>query len=694
MRVHVETVSIPKIDQGRLSGFISRLENSKSKQRPGILNEARSYLLSHPNLAIEGARYLAEKPGNRNTNELLESLQPENVTEFLSRNGKTPKKQDFLNIFISLTGPGGEIAQAMMIGYLYQPTRELKNAKKDLGKQQKAAIKANKIGLGLAEALLETPDEETKTQVLKIIGQNLAQPDNRENLFIDFLMANSAFAQSTTQAAHADEILRYINNLSMQTIGVDIIQKYALFISQFEQPVKLTPSITMTLFKPNKVPPLRTVWGNPKEVHHHSFGRIAQSLSDQLTEYARSSLGKTVVFTVDEPQTTEIGVVSVRLLLKNIAQQLEQAPGGFIWRIIPAPQGRMILVFGESYELDPLSPETWLLISEKISQFTKKTDNPKSSLPIKPDELNSIIEFLKPLNIDDEKLALAVPQIIKEAQGGLHAISKKGIRSILDLPHENYLRNLGLQEIFFRQEENGIRINTIWNNGEFSFFLDRNYEIYGLGTLSESNQNWLLMIVFSYLKAIKNRGEEKINFLDESSLDEIPDLVEDEGRRNGDPLKQVARDPFLRVLALGDHSHEISIPLFERDVQFHYGIGLATLNSIFLQVQENQSLITDPKSDLNIYLDSFPHGQSIRNLIMSIFKRAENKTSQPRWIEGELAGEKVKKFRPTKPPDGYNPATDLYMLTFVRETERPDSKPREVNCPGVANKILDLTTVH
>ncbi len=694
MGVNVESKSVPTINQGKLAGFITRLEVARSKQRPGILNEVQGYLLSHPNLALEGINYLAGKPGNRNTNELLERLEPENVTEFLSRNGKTPRKKDFLDIFTFLTGPGHEIAQAMMIGYLLQSTRELKDARKDLEKQQRAALKANKIGLGLAEALLETSDEKIRAQVLEIIDQNLVQPDSRENLFIDFLMANSAFAQSITQAAHADEILRYINYLSMQTIGVDIIQKYALSISQFEQPVRLTPNITMTLFKPNKVPPLRTVWGNPKEVHHHSFGRIAQSLSDQLIEYAKNSLGKTAVFTVDEPQTTEIGIVSVHLLLENIAQQLEQAPGGFIWRIIPAPQGRMILVFGESVELDPLSPETWLLISDKIFQYTKKTDRLKSPLPIKPEELDSILEFLKPHNIDNEKLAFSVPQIINEAQGGLHAISKKGIRATLNLPHEDYLRNLGLQEIFFRQEENGIRINTIWNNGEFSFFLDRNYEIHGLGKLSESNQNWLLMIVFSYLKAIKNRGEEKINFLDESSLDEIPDLVEDGNLQKGNPSRQVARDPFLRVLALGDHSHEISVPLFERDVQFHYGIGLATLNSIFLQIQENQSLITDPQSDVNVYLDSFPHGQSIRNLIMSIFKRAENKTSQPRWIEGKLAGETVKKFRPTNPPDGYNPATDLYMLTFVRETERPDSKPREVNCPGVANKILDLITVH
>ena len=82
------------------------------------------------------------------------------------------------------------------------------------------------------------------------------------------------------------------------------------------------------------------------------------------------------------------------------------------------------------------------------------------------------------------------------------------------------------------------------------------------------------------------------------------------------------------------------------------------------------------------------------NLIISIFERAKNKISQPRWVLGRLAGEDVLQFRPTKPPTGYNPASDLYMITFVRETELPDAKPREVNCPGVADKILDLTTIH
>ena len=109
---------IPKIDQGRLSGFISKLESSTRKQRPGILNEVRGYLLSHPNLAVEGVDYLTERQGNRNAQELLENLQPENITEYLSENGRTPRKKDFLDIFSFLTGPGHEIAQAMLIGYL------------------------------------------------------------------------------------------------------------------------------------------------------------------------------------------------------------------------------------------------------------------------------------------------------------------------------------------------------------------------------------------------------------------------------------------------------------------------------------------------------------------------------------------------------------------------------------------------
>ncbi len=689
-----ELQSVPTINGGKMSGYLSRLERSGRKQRPTIINEVQGYLLSHPALAIEGISFLTEKQGNRNAKELLEKMQPENVIEFLSKNGKTAKKTDFLNIFDSLNGSGNEIAQAMMIGYLQQPTQELKDAKKDLGKQQKAAVKANKIGSGLAAALLETADLEIKSQVVKVIEQNLAKPENRDNLFIDFLFANSAFARPMTEAAQADEILRYINMLSMQLNGVDIARKYSLFVNRFDKPIELTPGMSLTLFHPTKEPSLSETWGNPKEPYRHSFEKITLSLVDQLAKRTEKFSTEPIILTVDEPQTTEVGAAAINLFLEHIAHKLEVMPGDFTWKIIPAPQGRKILAFGEKFDLDPLSPEVWQQIYEKILQYSERTDNPVSHLPMKQEELDTNLEFLKPADIDEVKLSAVVPKIIKEAQGGLHAISKKGIRSKLELPQEKYLRNLGLQEIFFRQEENGIRVNTTWNNGEFSFFINRNYEIHGLNKLTESNRNFLLAITFSYLRAIKNRGEEKIIFLNEPQLTESTEENEDEKVLSESSGRQVARDPFLRVLALGDYSHEISDPLYERDVEFHYGIGLAALNSIFLQIQENKSLIMDPKSEINQYFDSFSYGHSIKNLIMSIFSRAEKKVSQPRWIPGKLAGENVLQFRPTNPPEGYNSATDLYMLTFVRETERPDSKPREVNCPGVAEKILDLAMAH
>ena len=86
---------------------------------------------------------------------------------------------------------------------------------------------------------------------------------------------------------------------------------------------------------------------------------------------------------------------------------------------------------------------------------------------------------------------------------------------------------MGLQEIFFvkKKTELGLILLGIMVN---FLFINRNYEIHGLNKLTESNRNFLLAITFSYLRAIKNRGEEKIIFLNEPQLTESTEENEDE----------------------------------------------------------------------------------------------------------------------------------------------------------------------
>lgn len=685
-----EAKQFPKINQDKLSGYISRLESTVAKQKPGIINEARSYLLSHPSLAIEGIKCLADQRTNRNAVALLESLQPDNIVTFISDSGKKPRRQDFLNIFEFLDHPEADIAQAMIIGYLLQPTRELAKAEKmGVQKQQEAALKANQIGYNLAEALLETPDENTQVKVMEIVDQTFTQPTHSNNLFIDFLIENSKYALSYSDAARADEVLRYLNHLSLKTIGVDIVKKYSSIETLRDLFNKLTFYKDLSSVLPNKQPPLKNVWNNPKDIHHHSFERTIHAISNQLSNHMENSFGEPFFLTADEPQTTKIGAASVSLLLQYIGETLSSMPGDFTWRIISGPQGRKILLVDESYIFEEPNPERWIKIHEKILEYINKTDPDFSSI-VDQNELETILEFTKPPSVDDEYTAAAVPLLIQQAQGGLQAISKCGISAVVSLKEEEYLGKMGLNKIYFRQDEDGMRVVTDWKFGQYAFSLDKNYNPLGLGKLSDANRNWLLTIVFSYLKSIKNRDTGPIIFLNEPDDETTENEMKDEAEHTPNKINRI---PFLRVLALGDRSHEISNPIFEKEVKFHWGIGLGDLNGIFLAIQENYSLLTDPDSEINKYLDSLPYGQSVRMLLDKLVKKAQIKKERSTWQPATLNGEPVMQLRPTFPPEGYNFAVHAYAVTFVRETELAGAKPREINCPGTATNILNISTL-
>lgn len=684
----------PQAEVPRLEKFLSRLALGKAAQRKEILRQAQSYIFSRPSIAISSAFYLSEHPG-RNSQELLSCLQePEKIIEFIAANGKTlSKKTDFQEVFDFLDSPGSEIVLPMLIGHLSQPTRILKKNKKEIESQKKISKRATSLALNFAQMLYETTDPTTKQLALNAFVRHLEGTPKNENNLVDFLLATASYGQDEKEAATAEAVLKYIDISIKKEFDVNILDNYPTtnIVPKFDDKdvdqIKVGYGVHVPIL--SKQPNLTGIWGRIEKRNIHAYERAMKLSLEQAAAYVHRGNTDKEILIIDlaEPLLFDFSTEAYKNFFERIGQMMADKYG-HNYMIIPSPQGRLIFISGPSDELSRISHSLELQLNTIIRSHVSTVDANKVR-HIHQDEINTVLEFMRPFEIDDKKIAKELPRLIQEAEGGLHAISARGIKSLITLENESFIRDMGLNEIFFRQEKEGIRVITRWNNGDFTFLVDRDYQSKGLDSLSDTNKNWLLTIVFSYLRAIKNRGEEKVKFLGEETQLEVPE--DDSFPEKGETRKQMSRDPHLRVLALGHYSHEIGLEQFDPEVRFHYGIGLGVLNSFFIAIQENQAQLTDPNSYVNQQLDQMPYGQSIRLLLQNIFNRAENKISKPRWVKGTLAGEQVLQFRPTVKPPEYDPKTQFYMVTFIRETVRADAQPREVNCPGVAEKIISLT---
>lgn len=674
----LERRNYPKANTAKIDGYIQKLQQSNRDTRPEFLRQTLSYVLSHVSIAVETITILSERK-DKYSIMILDSLNPEKIIEYISKKTeKTAKKTDFEEIFDHLSTPTAEIAQAMLIGYLNQPIEDLEKVQKkqqtveeNRRSQQKTALKANKVGLNFAEALYEHEDETVREIVSRVLDENFAGPEFERNTLIDLLMNNSNFAQPPKEAALADEIIRYIDFLLKRNLDVNFISKY------HQSP-----------FIKDKNPRLDQIWEKTDNPQEHSYSKNHANMKAQFADRIENISAEPIVITADEPFSTKMGAEALRYFVAEMIPKVEEVKTrtqrkDIDYRFIPSSQGRFIFLIGKKEELEDTNNQLRRKVSSILTQHNA-TSRIESSITFGQVELNTFLEFLKPLDIDWEKIEKTLPVLIASVQGGLQGISKRGISTKISLPEEGFLRDSGLRNIYFKQEEAGIRVITDWSGGQISFTLDRNYQPSGLDRLSEENRKWLLTVVFSYMDAIKTHETGLVQFLNEE--EEIVDGEQPIAEKTG---RKIARMPHLRVLELGDRSQKIANKDSENEVEFHFGIGLSLLNAMFLQIQENQSLLTDSNSEFNQYFRTLPYGQTLKRLLERLIIRTQIKTSKPVWRSGLLAGQDVLQLLPSQPPSSYNPDTDIYMITFVSETELKGSKPREIRCPGVGRRILE-----
>jgi len=667
-------VTPPAFDSNKFLSCLEKMEKAVGiGPKKDALRQTLSYVFSSPKITIESVTYLSNKT-DKNSKEIFGLLiTPEKIVEFVSQNSKKAGKNDYIAAFDIVGNESFKdsryIAAAMIAGYLMQPTVRLKKAENTVIKQRDAAKLANEVGRSFAEALLDYKNQKVKKLILNHIIQFFSQSGLNINTLVDFLLVNSRYGTPKNLAMEADEILRFLDLETILNTKQSLLENYS----------RVSVS--------SKNTSLIKIWGvPPKPNEKFALADIDNRVRRQLAEQASNlTVKKPIILTVDTPFITNLGFnVALDTIKRNTnIFKLYDEYLHLDVSIIRTPQGRLVAVIALKDMIKKMPKELKAQIKQVILRHVLLTDNEDIFMRMTSEELNSVLEFTQPADSDPRKIAKSIPRLVGKVQGGLNAISRRGIKGKFELDEESYLREMGLKEISFKQEEGRIRVTTTWNSGEFHFFLNYNYQHEGLSKLSESSRNWLLMITYSYLKAIKNQ-DSKIKFIGPNELDQTEVSVEVEQKR------KVARIPFLRVLAFGSTSKERGKEAIEKETIFHYGVGIAQLNQLFTEAQKDPNAFSNPRSHLNREIDKLKYKESVKKMIANLIDRTKMKEHRAVWKQFDLDGKRVWRLVPDDlEVSGYDPENRFYEVTFVQEAELEGGKPREINCPGVATKIIE-----
>ncbi len=671
----------------KLDGFLGTLERVPHRKKVLIKNQVLTYLLNDPQTAVAGINYLHGIRHNKIAQELIEDLQPANIVQFMGENGRLARQEDFTADISSLNTARDEIAQSMLVGHLLWPTVALSQAKHNEDRQREICVANNKLTLALAGALYDTDESNKRIKAEKVIYDQLIRPEAPESTFMDVLQITAMYGTPPEIGRVADELFFALHALFSLDLDMQISEKYKDYIRVSTGLVGTQEGIYFVQ-PAGKTPNLYQTWGSPKHPHKFKFRKAVEEIQKQLAAYAKSSAKNVPMFaSLDVPSIVPLATEAARRIFTKAGLLIDLVPT-FSWQLIEAPQGRLIFVAGD--EFDVHDPETTVKIAAKLREYAHDENARYSGEPLRPEELNNLIEYLNSLVIDPEKVKKAI-DYLKPNVTGLYAFGKRGIHNVLSLADEDFLRDMGMTAIDFFQMVEGTRVELKFRKASFTFLLDDSFNPIGLEGLSEENRDWLHLVTLSYLKALRNQDEYQIEY------DELPEALQnvekevEEEESGSDGKSSEGRIPHLRVMHHGYNAWKMYDPRINHEVERIWKIRLDDLNRLLALIQSDQTELTDVHSTVNELINNHPYGVSVRRTIEKILKRIEGKKTQPKWQTVTVNGDTIyTMLLPTKSKKPINNAGAVFRVTYVPEVTSEDAAPHRTRSNGVAKELKEL----
>lgn len=251
---------------------------------------------------------------------------------------------------------------------------------------------------------------------------------------------------------------------------------------------------------------------------------------------------------------------AIRLKMEMVGESLKEK--GIESIIVDLPEGGKELIFYEASRADQLKEARDDTI--RYSVFLWLAEESRYTNRLNCREIETIIEWLGP-EYPLELLRQSCEQLCQSSRTGILALPKAGQRVRLRLQEEQWLREMGLESIFFKPYGEGrILVKLEFDHYRFSFTLDKNFlprekedvpfpEKFS--HLPEKARLFLLTLTYSYLDSLlhpERKKEEILGFRKRRRKEEAEfmSLAETKGY-----LRQSRT--FLRVLPLGHRCRQL-----------------------------------------------------------------------------------------------------------------------------------------
>lgn len=332
--------------------------------------------------------------------------------------------------------------------------------------------------------------------------------------------------------------------------------------------------------------------------------------------------------------------------------------------VVPIP-GNNILLKTNREIIDQAALQTQVL------QLIAESDR---SEPISRDEINTLIEYCLPTP-NTQKLEDHLTRTSSQLNSGLHALSQRGDRVIIDPQTDPQLHLVGLESITFYQEADGVVARLTWHGFSFNLFIDRDLNFYGLEHVQNQDKaQWLRTTIFTYLAALKHPSEDLQPTAQKSSIKKDQGSPTFSGRR-----------AHLRVNPVGAETHQLDDPQIDALVKLHFGTDLTSLNRAFGLVQTN---LLDQRQITN------PHLRKLIAIAIGKLRSQDafgqpSREEKPHWVTKD----NHKTLVLANPPVSPTPKTWHYTISYIPEATTELStrgnQPVTVTIPGLSTPLFD-----